>query len=166
MGEPAGGLETVRSGNGKITQPQCPEIFPGNGRDARAYWRNTKTLGIPYFTDLPILHKQHLAVYFFFCLSGFLIIRILYEECRKGRINTLNFYRKRMLRIFPLYFIVLFTGVAIYYYLLPHMGIMTGFSNDPLELIEIFYFFSAKRLYFTTSPGCRWNTVYFMVHRY
>ena len=103
--------------------------------------RTSKTLGLPHFPDIPILQKTNLAVYFFFSLSGFLIIRLLYLESQKGRLNLMNFYKRRMLRILPLYFIVLFTGVFIYFYLLPWLSIETGFKNDLGELLKYFVFF-------------------------
>ena len=101
----------------------------------------SKNLGLPYLRDNPILLKTNLAVYFFFSLSGFLIIRLLYLESQKGRLNLMNFYKRRILRILPLYFIVLITGVFIYFYLLPWLGIETGFKNDLGELLKYFVFF-------------------------
>lgn len=55
------------------------------------------------------------------------------------------------MRIVPLYFIVLFTGVSIYYYLLPHMGIKTGFTNDPAELLKYFILF-LPNVYISQHP--------------
>ena len=54
------------------------------------------------------------AVSLFFVLSGFLITGILLESKNKER-YFLNFYMRRTLRIFPLYFLFL----AIYYFVLP-----------------------------------------------
>ena len=42
--------------------------------------KTSKTLGLPSLPDIPLLQKGNLAVYFFFSLSGFLIIRQLYLE--------------------------------------------------------------------------------------
>jgi peptidoglycan/LPS O-acetylase OafA/YrhL len=59
----------------------------------------SNNLGLPYLPDVPILLKTNLAVYFFFTLSGFLIIRLLFLESRKGWLNLFNFYKRRMFRI-------------------------------------------------------------------
>jgi peptidoglycan/LPS O-acetylase OafA/YrhL len=50
----------------------------------------------------------HLAVVLFFVLSGFLISHILVEEKEAtGRIALCNFYMRRILRIWPLYYLVI-----------------------------------------------------------
>jgi peptidoglycan/LPS O-acetylase OafA/YrhL len=62
---------------------------------------------------------QSYAVILFFVLSGFLITFLLMKEKEKnGRVNTLNFYIRRILRTWPLYYIVLIVG-AILLALLP-----------------------------------------------
>lgn len=56
-----------------------------------------------------------LGVTIFFVLSGFLITYLLFQEhTSKNKINIVNFYFRRILRIWPLYFIVLGFGVFIY----------------------------------------------------
>jgi peptidoglycan/LPS O-acetylase OafA/YrhL len=58
------------------------------------------------------------GVSFFFVLSGFLITYLLLQEIKdNGAINIKAFYIRRVLRIFPLYYFVLFFGFAIYPYL-------------------------------------------------
>jgi peptidoglycan/LPS O-acetylase OafA/YrhL len=55
------------------------------------------------------------GVSFFFVLSGFLITYLILTEIRvSGRIDVLAFYARRILRIWPLYFIVLFFAFWIY----------------------------------------------------
>lgn len=50
----------------------------------------------------------HNAVQIFFVLSGFLITYLLIrEESKTGSINIVDFYIRRILRIFPLYFLAL-----------------------------------------------------------
>jgi peptidoglycan/LPS O-acetylase OafA/YrhL len=54
------------------------------------------------------------AVTFFFVLSGFLITYLLLKETSKtGTISIKNFYIKRMLRIWPLYFLLVIIGTLI-----------------------------------------------------
>lgn len=55
----------------------------------------------------------HLGVEIFFFLSGFLITSILKNEVHKtGNINLLRFYGRRMMRIFPAFYVYIFV-VAI-----------------------------------------------------
>lgn len=52
------------------------------------------------------LGVSHIGVDFFFVLSGFLITRgLLFELHTTGRVSTQHFYLKRVLRIFPIYFL-------------------------------------------------------------
>lgn len=63
-----------------------------------------------------------LAVTFFFVLSGFLIAYLLMHEQQQNtgrRINILKFYRKRILRIWPLYYFL----VLLSYLVLPYLQI-------------------------------------------
>ena len=54
------------------------------------------------------------GVNLFFVISGFLITYILYnEKVTTGAINLLHFYKKRLLRIWPLYFFLLFVVFAL-----------------------------------------------------
>ncbi|WCO02515.1 acyltransferase family protein [Psychroserpens ponticola] len=58
------------------------------------------------------------AVYLFFVLSGFLITYLLIEEKNEtGKISIYKFYGRRILRIWPLYFIVVIIG----FWLLPFL---------------------------------------------
>lgn len=60
------------------------------------------------------------GVFLFFVLSGFLITYLLLEEKRRfqGRISFGSFYLRRVLRIWPLYFLV----VAIGFFLMPWLA--------------------------------------------
>ncbi|MFM2285008.1 MAG: hypothetical protein RLZZ543_505 [Bacteroidota bacterium] len=55
-----------------------------------------------------------LGVNFFFTLSGFLITNLLLQEREDtGKINVGSFYARRFLRIWPLYFVLVFVGFVI-----------------------------------------------------
>ncbi len=55
-----------------------------------------------------------LCVSFFFVLSGFLITSLLLDERRiTGDISVSRFYARRILRIWPLYFLIVFIGFFI-----------------------------------------------------
>lgn len=79
--------------------------------------------GFPFYDALPIFHKGTEAVYVFFSLSGFLIIRLLYiEKAITNAISLRNFYQRRILRIFPLYYFVLLFGLLYYNFILEKFG--------------------------------------------
>tara|TARA_R110002012_G_scaffold41736_5_gene114099 strand:- start:1119 stop:2138 length:1020 start_codon:yes stop_codon:yes gene_type:complete len=79
--------------------------------------------GLPYFDGLPIYHRGLEAVYMFFVLSGFLIIRLIYRAKIRGVFSIKDFYVRRVLRIFPLYYLVLGFGLFFYNVLLPLLNI-------------------------------------------
>jgi peptidoglycan/LPS O-acetylase OafA/YrhL len=64
-----------------------------------------------YQFDTPFkmfLHNLPVAVDFFFMLSGFLIIYLLLvEKGNTGTVSLKNFYIRRFLRIFPLYYLII-----------------------------------------------------------
>lgn len=109
--------------------------------------------GMATFNDLPVFNKGSEAVFMFFALSGFLIIRQLFEEkTSSGRIDLKNFYVRRILRIFPLYYLVAIIGMSYYHIILPKMGY--DFENN-YDLIEgtvlLFTFF--PNIFATFKPG-------------
>ena len=56
-----------------------------------------------------------IGVICFFVLSGFLITYLMFtEETREGKLNVIYFYIRRILRIWPLYFLTLFIGFIVY----------------------------------------------------
>jgi peptidoglycan/LPS O-acetylase OafA/YrhL len=62
-----------------------------------------------------IMNKGHHGVGLFFVLSGFLITSLLLNEAkRKGHINAFGFFMRRLLRIWPLYFIIVFFGFILF----------------------------------------------------
>jgi len=84
----------------------------------------SKSIGLPYFHDAAMLHKGGLAVFYFFTLSGFLIIRIIYLEIKTTQaFNFKHFYMRRIQRLYPIYYLVLFFGSAFYNFILPYFNI-------------------------------------------
>jgi peptidoglycan/LPS O-acetylase OafA/YrhL len=84
----------------------------------------TKNQHLPYFNDWAIFNKGYNAVWGFFTLSGFLIINLLYQEKQKtSTVNVKDFYTRRILRIYPVYYVVLLFGLAYYHFILPQFGI-------------------------------------------
>ena len=81
------------------------------------------------FTDTFIKTDEHPVVYqagrlgvsLFFVLSGFLITYLLLAEKKsEGRINIRHFYIRRILRIWPLYFLI--TGLG--FFVFPHIPML------------------------------------------
>lgn len=102
----------------------------------------SRTIGFNYFDDSPIFHKGELSVYYFFTLSGFLIIRLIYLEIEKtGNFNLLIFYKRRAGRIVPLYLLVLFIGIFLYQFLLPFLGIPFDVEYSLFEVLFYNIFF-------------------------
>ena len=68
------------------------------------------------------------AVDFFFVLSGFLITSLLLQEHRStGTISVKKFYIRRILRIWPLYYLVICIAFAIF----PFLSAVFDLSADP-----------------------------------
>lgn len=69
------------------------------------------------------------GVVLFFVLSGFLITYLMLEEEKQTRtIRVGNFYLRRILRIWPLYFFIVFLALAV----LPHIPLFSlpGYGQD------------------------------------
>jgi len=70
-----------------------------------------------------------IGVNIFFVISGFLITFLMIsEEKVNGRINLFFFYLRRVLRIWPLYYLVMILGIFI----LPYFGGFFSFSGNAL----------------------------------
>lgn len=62
-----------------------------------------------------ITNQGHYGVNLFFVLSGFLITYLLMTEAKvHGKINVFGFFMRRLLRIWPVYFIVILFGFVIF----------------------------------------------------
>lgn len=111
---------------------------------------------IPYYNSLPLFHKGYEAVCVFFSLSGFLIIRQLYLEKEKTKtISLKNFYWRRALRIFPLYYLILIFGLVHYNYTLPKFGFVGEFNTNYnlYEVIVLSIFFMPNVFAELYKPG-------------
>lgn len=83
-------------------------------------------------------HVEHwaqlglLGVQLFFVLSGFLITWLLLaEEERMGRINVRKFLMRRVLRIWPLYFLM----VLLALFVIPHFGLLRTPGASPDDVL-------------------------------
>ncbi|MEI7473043.1 MAG: acyltransferase [Chitinophagaceae bacterium] len=73
-----------------------------------------------------------LGVNLFFVLSGFLITYLLLSEKEKyGRINVPHFYMRRLLRIWPLYYLMIIAGFLLFPYVKHLLGIISTETHSP-----------------------------------
>ncbi|WP_317899509.1 acyltransferase family protein [Aurantibacillus circumpalustris] len=96
--------------------------------------------GIENFFIQNIFLVGNLGVNLFFVLSGFLITYLLLKEKEiKGKINIKHFYMRRVLRIWPLFYLVLIIGFFVYPFLIhkfnlndvkEHLIYYVGFLNN------------------------------------
>lgn len=84
---------------------------------------------------------QH-AVTFFFVLSGFLITYLLLKEKRTTKeINVKHFYWKRVVRIWPLYFLMVLIGLFIQPVLISIFHVDYQLPYNPAEVFPYFLLF-------------------------
>lgn len=84
------------------------------------------------------------AVIFFFVLSGFLITYLLLLEEKQFKfINIKQFYKRRILRIWPLYFFIIFLA----FFVLPHISLFNIYNlydsniyKDLIKKLALFIF--------------------------
>lgn len=109
--------------------------------------------GFPFFNNLALFNKGEEAVYMFFSLSGFLIIRQLFiEKSESNTVNLKKFFLKRVLRIFPLYYLVLSFGLVYYRFLLPSFGFDYQNNYNLLYGILLSYTFFSN-IFALCNPG-------------
>ena len=88
-------------------------------------------MGIEWHAKSPVLHKGDVAVDFFFVLSGFLLSYLAYFEFQKtNKIDIAGFFKRRVLRIFPLYYLAVVAGFLLLGVIFPKITGETFFSFD------------------------------------
>lgn len=98
------------------------------------------------------------GVQLFFCLSGFLITQRLLETRTRGMCSYLFlFYARRILRIFPAYYLYL-TGIAIFWFF---SGEPDRFSRDFFYLLTYTFNFQTPGL---VRPDYQATDLYYYLH--
>jgi len=72
---------------------------------------------VVFFDHFPLWPDQHLTLNvmaFFFALSGFLIVRIYYEQAELRRRWLAKYFVNRVARIYPVYFLLLSVAVCLH----------------------------------------------------
>jgi len=99
---------------------------------------------VGYVDNIAIMERFNLGglgVYFFFVLSGFLITFLLiHEKDKTGSINIKAFYIRRLLRIWPLYYLITFLA----FFILPnieflHVTWLQQFFEENYSLNLLFF---------------------------
>lgn len=128
---------------------------------AHIFWDGIEAF-LPDFLKTSFFHfvlgNGGLGVQIFFMLSGFLIsYLLLQEENITGRINVKNFYIRRILRIWPLYYLIL-AFVFILYPILKHY---TGVPETNMErpLYYIFFVGNFDVIRILSVPGAFLNSM-------
>jgi peptidoglycan/LPS O-acetylase OafA/YrhL len=112
----------------------------------------SKNQGLASYNDLPIFQRGSEAVYMFFVLSGFLIIRLIYQAKQENRFSIKNFYMRRVLRILPLYYLIVVFGFLFYNLFLPAVGMEYPRNYDFLTGILMTTFF-LPNVFISYEPG-------------
>jgi peptidoglycan/LPS O-acetylase OafA/YrhL len=87
---------------------------------------------------IQIIQMNYLSVPFFFALSSFLITyRLLAEREKEGGVKLLKFYKNRILRIWPAYFLI----IIICFILLPLLASVLHLKGPTLPSLLPFLFF-------------------------
>ncbi len=90
-----------------------------------------------------IFNNGGIAVTFFFVLSGFLISYLLLKELnRTNTVSVRSFYKRRILRIWPLYFLLIIIGTLVIPYVLKLIGHSYEFPYEFNDVIWYYIFFS------------------------
>lgn len=94
--------------------------------------------GIAHLYDHTLFRSGSTAVSFFFVLSGFLITYLLLKELAQTRtISIGQFYKRRVLRIWPLYYLLVALGLFI-----PYLLHLSGIAYKvPYSVTEIWYYY-------------------------
>lgn len=88
-----------------------------------------------------------LGVQIFFVISGYLITKLLLLEREKtGKINIRDFYIRRALRIFPVFFLYILVLIILKYSLVPDI-----FTDYKLILFAVLYLWNYKQYFIKES---------------
>ena len=93
-----------------------------------------------FIFDAPrYLAQGDLGVSFFFVLSGFLITYLLsYEKEKRGSVQVVHFWGRRILRIWPVYFIVV--AMCLFFSYIDPQGALFDFSVNASSIPWLFGF--------------------------
>lgn len=99
--------------------------------------------GLFHLKEYSLFNNGGLAVTFFFVLSGFLISYLLFKESDiTNTISVKKFYFRRILRIWPLYFLIVIIGIIFLPYILDFIGYSYSLPYSFNDVILYYILFS------------------------
>ncbi len=108
-----------------------------------------------YLGEKTVVAHGYLAVDFFFMLSGF-VLTFAYQTKLDQGWSTGSFFKMRLVRLYPLYFLGLILG-SLLFIVGSHLGITK--RNDPLSIILLFFILGSLLLpipsFFTTAGSAQ-----------
>ena len=100
-------------------------------------YKSRLNLAYPPFLPKILLNGIN-AVTMFFVLSGFLITYLLLTEIKKTEtVSVRKFYARRILRIWPVYYLLIFLGLTVFPLIVQAFQYKGDFAPVPLEPIHI-----------------------------
>ncbi len=106
------------------------------------------------FADLPFTQRGYLGVDMFFVISGFLIVTLLLREReRSGGISLKNFYARRTLRIFPLYYGILAAMAVLLFVVKPESDMSGSFRAELPYLLT----YTSNWIHITSILAVTWS---------
>ena len=113
-----------------------------------------KTSPVYQFIKQDVFGNGFLGVNFFFVLSGFLITYLLIKEKKKnGQVHIGKFWIRRILRIWPLYFVCVFYGFVVFPYTKQIAGLTSHETADPWYYIGLINNFDYIKHGLPDAPG-------------
>jgi len=115
---------------------------------------------IYHFVKKNICGNGNIGVNFFFVLSGFLITYLLIEEKKlNGQINLVNFWIRRILRIWPLFYFSVFFGFVIFPWIKMQFGQPSSETANPIYYLTFInnFDFIKKGLPDASILGVLWS---------
>ncbi len=116
-----------------------------------------KAAGLSNAHLLAFLHlflDGHGGVSLFFVLSGFLITYLMQQEiAEKGTVHIGNFYLRRLLRIWPLYYLILAVFLGLFPLARSHLGSAGSYTLRPAYYLAFLGNFDAIHLIHTHGQG-------------
>ena len=82
-----------------------------------------------YHLDVPFISGGFVGVDIFFVISGYLISCIIYSEIKAQSFSLSNFYIRRIRRIFPLLFFILFITTIAASFILPQLQLSEFYAS-------------------------------------
>jgi len=99
--------------------------------------------GLFNLKEYSLFNNGGIAVTFFFVLSGFLISYLLFKESDiTNNISVKKFYFRRILRIWPLYFLIVIIGIIFLPYILDFIGYSYSLPYSFNDVILYYILFS------------------------